>query len=62
MEDLYSFVMPLGFATWILLLVTMLIGLRVLKVKFKFHKILAIVTFLVATAHGLLVWYLNNAE
>jgi hypothetical protein len=62
MEDLYSLVMPLGIATYVVLLVTFLVGLRVIKVKFKIHKVLAIITLLLASLHAILILYLNYSE
>lgn len=44
----------LGILTYILLTFTIFLGLNVRKFGFKFHKIIAILTFLSATLHLIL--------
>ena len=58
--DLGRFVIPLGIVTYTLLLATILSGLfRVkLKLKFKYHKLLALLTIILATIHAGIVIYL----
>lgn len=50
---------PLGIATYVMVLLTVLTGARVIKVKVARHKLLALVTLLLATLHGALVIYLE---
>ena len=59
--DLGRFVIPLGILTYTLLLVTVLSGLfRVkLKLNFKHHKLLALLTIVLATIHAGIVIYLT---
>ena len=59
--DLDRFVIPLGILTYTLLLAAILSGLfRVkLKLKFKYHKLLALLTIAMATIHAGTVIYLT---
>lgn len=53
--DLYSFVIPLGIATFVSLLITVLSGLKVIKLSFKRHRLSGLITLTLATLHGVLV-------
>jgi hypothetical protein len=55
----YQLILPLGLLTFTLLLITVLIGTRIIKVKFKYHKLFGILTFISALIHGTLAVYLN---
>ncbi len=59
--NLGRFVIPLGILTYTLLLTTILSGLfRVkLKLKLKHHKLLALLTIVLATIHAGIVIYLR---
>ena len=57
--NLYQLILPLGLTTFGLLLITVLLGARVIKAKIKYHKIFGILTFIVAITHGSLAIYLN---
>jgi hypothetical protein len=52
-----EFIIPLGIATYTCLLMTILIGKRIIKIPFKFHKKLAWITFILGSAHAGLVIY-----
>lgn len=57
--DLYDFTIYMGIATYFFLLLTFLLGLRVIKAGLKTHKVFAIITFLCATTHAGLFVYMN---
>ena len=59
---LVRFVIPLGILTYTLLLATILSGLfRVkLKLKVKHHKLLALLTIILATIHAGIIIYLTT--
>ena len=59
--NLARFVIPLGILTYTLLLATILSGLiRVkLKLKLKYHKLLALFTIITATMHAGIIIYLT---
>ncbi len=57
--DLYNFVIPLGIFSYGAILFSVLTGLRVIKVKVKFHKLIALVGIIGATIHAALVIYFN---
>ncbi|MDD3875258.1 MAG: hypothetical protein PHT69_01410 [Bacteroidales bacterium] len=50
--DLYNLAIYLGIATYSFLLITFLIGMRVIKAGFKKHRFFAIVTMILATLHA----------
>jgi len=54
---LYQFIFPLGLTTFALLLITVLMGARVIKVKVKYHRFFGILTFIFAISHGSLAIY-----
>ncbi|MBU2652012.1 MAG: hypothetical protein KKA81_13875 [Bacteroidetes bacterium] len=60
--DLYIFVIPLGILTLVLLTLTILMGLRVIRVKFRIHRLFGILTFISALLHAGLVVYLTYFE
>lgn len=60
--ELYSLVIPLGILTFVLLLLTLLMGLRVIKVRFKTHRLFGILTFMSAILHAGLIVYLSYFE
>ncbi len=45
----------LGIITYALLFVTMLVGMRVIKMPMKNHKFLGITTFSVASLHAIII-------
>jgi putative Mn2+ efflux pump MntP len=55
----FSLILPLGIATYTMLLLTILIGKRIIKIRFKYHKVSAVITLCLATCHGFLAIYLN---
>jgi hypothetical protein len=55
----YRLILPLGLLTFALLLTTVLMGARIIKVKIKVHKVFGILTFISAVTHGSLAIYLN---
>ena len=56
---MYKLVVPLGILTYLSVILTFLIAKRVIKVKFKFHKMFGAITVILATLHALLVIYLQ---
>ncbi len=54
---MYSLIIPLGIATYSFLVITILIGKRIIKIPFKYHKLSAIVTFILGSIHAGLVIY-----
>lgn len=60
--DLYTITIFIGILTYLSLVLTFLIGIRVLKVSFKIHKIFAMVTLGLASMHALFFIYLNFFE
>lgn len=57
--NLYGLVLPLGIITYILLLMTILTGIRVIKMKVKYHKLFGFLALIAATAHASIIIYLN---
>jgi len=51
--EFWKFIKPLGITTYILLFLTLLSGL--FRFKLKYHKILAILTLVIASIHALIV-------
>lgn len=60
MELLAELIVPIGIATYIILLITLLLGAGIIKAKRKIHKIFGIATFICATFHFLIIIYLEN--
>ena len=56
---LAEIITPLGIIGYLLMLVVVLTGMRVIKVKVKVHKILALVAIIAATLHVFIIIYLN---
>jgi len=57
--DLYDLTIMIGMATYAMLLFTFLIGFRIIKLHFKWHRLFAIITLLLATVHGSLFLYMK---
>ena len=57
--NLYRLILPLGILTYSSLLFTILVGRRVIKISFKYHKLSAVVTLVLASCHGFLAVFLN---
>ncbi len=57
--DLYLITIYFGVLTYALLIFTILLGKRIIKLNFKFHKIFAIITLISASCHAGLVVYMN---
>lgn len=53
MQSLFKLILPLGITTYVLLLISLLMGL--FKAPMKSHKIVAIATFVFATCHAALI-------
>jgi len=58
--SLYRLIIPLGIVTWSLVLITLLSGMKVIKLRFKYHRLLGIISLILASCHGLLVLILNS--
>ena len=59
---MYQLIIPLGITTLSLLTLTLLMGLRMIKVRFKVHKTFGILTFVFALLHAGLILYLLYFE
>lgn len=57
---LAKLIVPLGIFTWLLVLLAVLTGLRIVKAKLAAHRVLALVAIASATIHGLIVIYMNS--
>ncbi len=56
--DLTGFIMPLGVVSYGLMLLAVLTGTRVIKLKVKYHKLIALVAMIGASIHlGLVIFY-----
>ncbi|HAQ60423.1 TPA: hypothetical protein DCR49_00225 [Candidatus Delongbacteria bacterium] len=53
--DLYTFVMPLGVITYILIVLAILTGKRIIKLKPVWHRIIAVLTLIFASLHAAIV-------
>lgn len=51
---------PVGILVYIGFILVILTGLRVIKTKVSVHKTLALIAFILATLHGLVVYLLNR--
>ena len=58
--SLHQLIEPFGIITWLMVLTTLLSGLKVIKLSFKNHRRLGIISVILATCHGLLVFILNS--
>jgi len=57
--DLYSLVMPLGIITYLLIILAILTGKRIIKLKPVWHRIIAYSALIMATFHASIVIYNN---
>jgi len=55
----FKMLIPFGIFTYIMFLLTLLMGSRVIKVQFKVHRIFGIVSVVFATFHAVIMLYLN---
>jgi hypothetical protein len=55
--DLYRFVIPLGIATYVFIVLTVLSGARILKLGFRWHRTIGMLALLTATIHAAIVIY-----
>lgn len=53
--DLYGLVMPLGIITYLLIILAVLTGKRIIKLHPKWHKIIASAALVFATIHAAIV-------
>lgn len=60
--ELYDLVIPFGILTLFLLTITMLMGLKVIRVRFKVHKVFGLLTFVSAVLHAGIILYLSYFE
>jgi len=54
-----NLIKPLGIITYILILLAVLTGLRIIKVNIKWHRLIALLGIIGATIHGLIVLYVT---
>lgn len=52
-------IVPLGIFTWVVMVLTVLTGRRLIKAPLTVHKILAALGIISATIHGIIVIALN---
>jgi hypothetical protein len=57
--NLYSLVLPLGIITYLLLILAILTGKRIIKLKPVWHRIIAYSALILATLHAGIVIYYN---
>ena len=57
--ELSSLIIPLGIFSYGFILLAVLTGTRVIKLKLKYHKLFAMIGILGASIHLLIVMYLN---
>jgi len=55
-----QFIIPLGIATYTFLVFTILIGKRIIKIPFKYHKLSALITLILGSVHAGLVIYVYS--
>jgi hypothetical protein len=56
--DLTGLIMPLGIVSYGFMLLAVLTGTRVIKLKVKYHKFLALIAMIGASVHlGLVIFY-----
>lgn len=57
--SIHDLIIPLGIFTYAMVLLGVLTGTRVIKVKFKWHKRIGLAILIVATLHATIVIYSN---
>ena len=57
--ELSKLIIPLGILAYSVMLFVVLTGLRVIKLKVKWHKTIALIGMSLATIHAAIVIYLN---
>ena len=57
--DLYSLVVPLGIIAYILIVLAILTGKRIIKLKPVYHRLFAWLALSVITVHAAIVIYYN---
>ena len=57
--DLSGWIIPLGVVSYAFMLLAVLTGTRIIKLKVKHHKMLALIGIVGATVHLFIVIYLN---
>ncbi len=56
--DLFNLIIPLGIISYCLMLLAVLTGARVIKLKVKHHKLIALIALIGASFHlGLVIYY-----
>ncbi|UCG31098.1 MAG: hypothetical protein JSV53_04270 [candidate division WOR-3 bacterium] len=56
--DLTGLIMPLGIVSFGFMLLAVLTGTRVIKLKVKYHKLVALIAMIAASIHlGLVIFY-----
>ncbi len=57
--DVANLIMPLGVVSYVLMLLAILTGTRVIKLKVKHHMLIALVAILAASLHFTIIIYYN---
>jgi len=56
---MYQTLIVLGIVTYLLIVMSFLSGMRIVKLPYKYHKIIGIAGLCAASVHGLSLLYLN---
>jgi len=56
---MYKFILTVGIIAYSLILISFLTGMKLIKVKYKVHKIIGIFGFSCASVHALFMLYFN---
>ncbi|MBN2522739.1 MAG: hypothetical protein JXB24_05665 [Bacteroidales bacterium] len=56
---MYELILTIGIVAYSLILISFLTGMKLIKVKYKVHKIIGILGFSCATVHALFMLYFN---
>lgn len=57
--DSANLIMPLGIVSYVLMLLAILTGTRIIKLKVKHHKLIALIAIIVASLHFAIIIYYN---
>ena len=57
--ELSKLIIPLGISAYAFMLFAILTGIRLIKLKVKWHKTIALIGIILATVHAAIVIYLN---
>lgn len=55
--EIWDLIIPLGIASYGMLIIMLLTGMKIIKTKVKIHRKLGILTFILATFHAGIIIY-----